>query len=313
MSILLEAIESMTGSDVKTLFSREEFIIVVFNKGGYSLYSAPNLKEIKLMDDSLKDVVVVYKSGKKVSIQNVADLLLKGEFDNICKAEASGLNICAVFRRVSNTEFVLINNIDGVNVYHYIKKNGYIIPYLSLKPEYISTINVMMNTMEVEREPSNIGGSKLYRLSSSDITVVYSNLDGVHKVFNLCDNNNDIILSVDILNRYTYIINTCSDERIFEYFEYLRDNNKTELNFGWLYFIADLLYKHVDQSEPSIDYGKRIGDYIMNSINSGRISKPSDISRLISSLYVEDTFKSLLENIDKESTISSVLQADIIS
>lgn len=308
MTNLSDVIEAMAGDAVQTSYSREEYIIAVLHNGGYTLYSYPNAREIKATDPSIKDITIVCKGGEQMPIWRMTELIMQSEYKFIAQAELDNLKVCAVFRRVSEKEFLLINNNDGVNIHHYIKKDRIIAPYLSMKPKYADLVNVIVNTIRMENNQYSIGAVNVFKSQVSGINVVVSFVSSTKFTsLSLCDKNNEVILSLNILNGNMYVIDTCKDERIFDYFEYLKDNGKKDYDYGWVSYIADLLYPKVTQDKPSIKYGERIGEFITNNINNGRLTKPSDISKLINSLYVEDSFDSLLENMEKESKVRRTL------
>lgn len=313
MSTLSDAIEAMTGDKVKASFSKEEYIIAVLHDGCYTLYSYPDVRKIKATDSSIKDITIICKSGERVPIWRMIGLIMQSVFKFIVQAELENLKVCAVFMRVSEKEYLLINNSDGINIHHYIKKDKIIAPYLSMKPKYTGVVNVIINTTKMENNPYSIGAVNVFKSQVSGINVVVSIAsNSKFTSLSLCDKNNEVILSLNILNGKTYVIDTCKDDRIFNYFEYLRVNDKKEHNFSWISYIADLLYPKVAQVETPINYGERIGEFIANNINSGRLTKPSDISKLIDSLYIEDTFDSLLEYMDKDSRAKRILPDNAI-
>lgn len=311
MTNLFDAIEAMTGDKVKTSYSREEYIIVVFNtNGGCTLYSYPNVREIKATDPSLKNITIVSKNGDPMPISRISELIMQSMFKFIAQAESDSIQVCAVFQRVSEKEFLLINNNDGINIHHYIKKDKIIAPYLSMKPKYADMVNVLVNTIIIKNKPYSVGSFNMYKLKMSGLNVVVNTVSsGKFTSLSLCDKTNEVILSINIFNGNMYTIDTCRDERIFNYFEHLEDTGKMEHKFSWVSYIADLLYPSEAKVEAPTDYGKRISEFITNNINNGRLTKPSDISKLINSLYVEDSFDSLLENMEKENKIRRTLSS----
>ena len=238
---------------------------------------------------------------------------MRSAFKFIVQAKSENLKVCAVFRRVSEKEYLLINNSDGINIHHYIKKDKIIAPHLTMKPKYADMVNAIVNTIRMENNSYSIGTANVFKSQVSGINIVVSFISSTRFTsLSLCDKNNEVILSVNILNGNMYVIDTCKDDRIFNYFEYLRVNDKKEHNFSWISYISDLLYPKVTQVETPVNYGKRIGEFIANNINNGRLTRPSDISKLINSLYVEDTFDSLLEYMDKDSRAKRILPDNVI-
>lgn len=313
MSTLSDVIEAVESNEVKALFSKEEYIIAVLHDGCYTLYSYPDVRKIKATDSSIKDITIICKSGERVPIQRMIGLIMQSEFKFIVQAESENLKVCAVFMRVSEKEYLLINNSDGINIHHYIKKDKIIAPYLTMKPKYADMVNVIVNTIRMENNSYSVGTVNVFKSQVSGINIVVSFISSTKFTsLSLCDKNNEVILSVNILNGNMYVIDTCKDDRIFNYFEYLRVNDKKEHNFSWISYISDLLYPKVAQVETPISYGERIGEFIANNINSGRLTRPSDISKLINSLYVEDTFDSLLEYMDKDSRTKRILPDNAI-